>query len=99
MTQVAHLEYAVERNPETFTDEWSVTFGGEHFGHFHTQKEALDAALSDAGRVARLGHDTRVLVHRRDGGISAVWTYDQDRQAMVRVGGEPHEGTPDGAAH
>lgn len=99
MTQVAHLEYAVERNPEAFTHEWSVTFGGEHFGHFHTQQQALDAALSDAERVARLGHDTRVLVHRRDGRISAVWTYDQDRQSMVRTGGGPHEGSPEAPVH
>jgi hypothetical protein len=95
MGQVAHLRYVVERNTEAFEHDWSVTFGGEHFGHFHTQQEALDAALSDAERVARLGHDIEVRVHRRDGEESAVWTYDSGRQCMVQADAGGHRSGPE----
>jgi len=92
MGQVAHLQYVVERNPDTGERVWSVTFGGEHFGHFESQQDALDAALEDAERVSRLGHEVEVHVHRRDGRMSEVWTYDPGRQCMARNGdGTGHE--------
>lgn len=65
----AHLEYVVERVPET----WTIKFGGAHCGTFAERRQALRAALTEAPRLHDLGLDLCIRVVRPDGTTKTIW--------------------------
>jgi hypothetical protein len=73
MSAIAHLEYVVKKKTP---GAWTICVGGAPCGDFGSRQDAVRAALGDADRIRRLGHDVKVKVARRDGSVRTVWAED-----------------------
>ncbi len=67
-------EYLVTREHET----WFIEFGGEQFGPYNTEREALLFAIDAAHNLGDKGELTRVLSRDESGEATPVWTYGHD---------------------
>lgn len=74
MSAIAHLEYVVRKKAP---GAWTICLGDAACGDFDSRQDAVRAALGDADRIRRLGHDVKVKVARRDGTVRTVWAEDQ----------------------
>lgn len=68
MGWIQQLEFVVERREE----HWTVSACNLCCGHFPNRRAALAAAVFDAHRVRKLGHEVRVLVRHQDGRLRPV---------------------------
>ena len=57
------IEYLVEQHGK----DWTVSFGGRHFGRFPDRRAALRSAITDARRVRHHGCEITVRVQRKSG--------------------------------
>ncbi|PWC40925.1 hypothetical protein [Azospirillum sp. TSO35-2] len=61
------------------TDGWFIMLEGERYGPFlDGQVGALIAAVQAANHAGKDGHDARVLLHAKDGGVSTAWIFGTD---------------------
>lgn len=58
--------------------QWKISFKGEHYGPFTTQKDAIDAAVGAAHTSGQGGHDAQVLVQGVNNQFRTEWTYGHD---------------------
>lgn len=58
--------------------QWKISFNGEHYGPYASQKEASDAAVHAAHAAGRQGHDAQVLVQGVNNQFRTEWTYGHD---------------------
>jgi hypothetical protein len=59
-------------------DVWFITFNGEEFGPYRSQREAMLFATDAAQRLGELGEDTQVFRVDENGDAAPVWTYGLD---------------------
>ena len=70
---VGHFEYLVDR----CRGNWTIMFSGQPHGRYPDRKSAMRAAIEDAARVCRLGHEVEVKTRRRAGSPKTIWTKDR----------------------
>jgi hypothetical protein len=58
-------------------DVWFITFGGERFGPYKTEREAKLFAIDAAYKLGEQGEETEVLVRDEAGLVTPVWVYGQ----------------------
>jgi hypothetical protein len=58
-------------------DVWFITFAGEEFGPYNTEREAKLFAIEAAHKLGEKGEESEVLVANEAGAISPVWIYGQ----------------------
>ena len=68
MVRRSGIEYLVEQHGK----DWTVSFGGRHFGRFPNRLAALRSAISDARRVRHHGYEITVRVQRKTGEFRRV---------------------------
>ena len=59
-------------------NQWTISYGGRHFGPFTTQRNAIRAAVDAAHRAGVDGDTAQVLVQGTDSRFRAEWTYGYD---------------------
>jgi hypothetical protein len=59
-------------------DFWFITFKGEEFGPYRSEREAMLFAIDAAHKLGENGTETQVLRVGEDGEASSVWTYGLD---------------------
>jgi hypothetical protein len=59
-------------------DVWFITFNGEAFGPYQSEREAMLFAVDAAHKLGESGEDTQVLRVDEAGEASPVWTYGLD---------------------
>jgi hypothetical protein len=70
--------YVVERR----ADLWMIKFGGDDFGPYQTEREALLFAIDAAQKLGGRGECPQVLVAEEDGELRAAWTFGEPRPAQ-----------------
>jgi len=58
-------------------DVWFITFAGEKFGPYKTEREAKLFAIDAAYKLGEQGEETEVLVRDEAGLLAPVWVYGQ----------------------
>lgn len=58
--------------------QWKISYEGQHFGPYKTQRETILAAVDAAYGAGRKGHDAQVLVQDEDNKFRTEWTYGHD---------------------
>jgi hypothetical protein len=58
-------------------DVWFITFNGEDFGPYKTEREAKLFAIDAAFKLGEKGEESEVLVADETGTIAPVWVYGQ----------------------
>jgi hypothetical protein len=56
-------------------DVWFITFKGEEFGPYRSEREAVLFATDAAHKLGELGEDTQVLRMDENAVVEPVWTY------------------------
>jgi hypothetical protein len=56
-------------------DGWFITFNGEEFGPYQSEREAMLFAIDKLGET---GEDTQVFRVHENGEASPVWSYGRD---------------------
>ena len=59
-------------------DVWFIAFGGEEFGPYQSEREALLFAIDAAHKLGATGEHTQVLRADEIGDASPVWTFGLD---------------------
>jgi hypothetical protein len=59
-------------------DVWFITFNGEDFGPYRSEREAMLFATDAAHKLGELGQDTQVFRVDENGAAEPVWTYGLD---------------------
>jgi hypothetical protein len=59
-------------------DVWFITFNGEEFGPYRSEREAMLFATDAAHKLGELGEDTQVFRVDENGAAEPVWTYGLD---------------------
>ena len=59
-------------------DAWFITFNGEEFGPYQSEREAMLFAIDAAQKLGENGEETQVLRVDENGDASPVWTYGLD---------------------
>jgi hypothetical protein len=59
-------------------DAWFIGFGGEQFGPYNSEREAMLFAIEAAHSLGQKGEPTRVLCRDEAGDVAAVWSYGRD---------------------
>jgi hypothetical protein len=59
-------------------DVWFITFNGEEFGPYKSEREALLFAIDAAHKLGDNGEETQVLRVDETGEPAPVWTYGLD---------------------
>lgn len=70
----AHTRYLVARQD----DGWVISFNGEQFGPYKSEREALLFAIDAAQKLGEQGGAAQVLLADESGDAQPVWTYGQD---------------------
>jgi len=60
-------------------DVWFITFDGDEFGPYRSEREALLFAVDAAQKLGKQGEMTRVFRLAEDGEPVPVWVYGLDR--------------------
>jgi len=60
-------------------DNWLIRFGGNEFGPYRTEREAMLFAIDAAYNLGEQGEDAQVVVMDDNGQPRSVWTYGEDR--------------------
>jgi hypothetical protein len=68
---MARTQYVVVND----AGQWKIAFAGKHYGPYHSQANAIRAAV-DAAHRAR--GDAQVLVQGQNGQFRTEWTYGHD---------------------
>ena len=76
---IAHFEYLVDR----CRSDWTVIFCGRPHGAYSSRRSAMEAAVQDAARVCRLGHDVHVTARLRNGRLRVIWRYDEGHDRLA----------------
>ncbi|MFG1377609.1 DUF2188 domain-containing protein [Xanthobacter autotrophicus] len=58
--------------------QWKISFRGEHFGPYSTQKDAIRKAVDAAHESGRSGRDAQVLIQGANHQFRTEWTYGHD---------------------
>ena len=58
-------------------DVWFITFAGEKFGPYKTEREAKLFAIDAAYKLGEQGEETEVLVKDEAGLVAPVWVHGQ----------------------
>ena len=67
-------------------DVWFITFNGEEFGPYRSEREAMLFATDAAHKLGELGEDTQVFRVDENGAAEPVWTYGRDYGSTVTGG-------------
>ena len=59
-------------------DVWFITFNGEEFGPYLSEREAMLFAVDAAQKLGEKGEETQVLRVDENGEAAPVWTYGLD---------------------
>jgi hypothetical protein len=59
-------------------DAWFISFGGEQFGPYNSEREAMLFAIEAAHSLGQKGEPTRVLCRDEAGDVAPVWSYGRD---------------------
>jgi hypothetical protein len=59
-------------------DAWFITFNGEEFGPYQSEREAMLFAIDAAHKLGENGEETQVLRVDENGDASPAWTYGLD---------------------
>ena len=59
-------------------DVWFITFNGEEFGPYRSEREAMLFATDAAHKLGELGEETQVFRVDENGAAAPVWTYGID---------------------
>jgi hypothetical protein len=59
-------------------DAWFITFNGEEFGPYRSEREAMLFAIDAAQKLGENGEETQVLRVDENGDASPAWTYGLD---------------------
>jgi len=59
-------------------DVWFITFDGEKFGPYKTEREAKLFAIDAAYKLGEQGEETQVLMTDENGEVRPAWTYGHD---------------------
>jgi hypothetical protein len=59
-------------------DVWFITFNGEEFGPYQSEREAMLFAIDAAQKLGESGEETQVLRVDENGDASPAWTYGLD---------------------
>jgi len=59
-------------------DVWFITFNGEEFGPYQSERQAMLFATDAAQKLGELGEDTQVFRVDENGAAEPVWTYGLD---------------------
>ena len=59
--------------------QWLIRFGGEEFGPYKTEREAMLFAIDAAHNFGEQGDGAQVVVMDDNGQPRSVWTYGEDR--------------------
>ncbi|MFC3727423.1 DUF2188 domain-containing protein [Neoaquamicrobium sediminum] len=71
---MARAQYFVVRHE----GQWKISFEGNHYGPYDTQKAAIKIAIDTAKKSGDSGHDAQVLVQGTDSKFRTEWTYGND---------------------
>ena len=85
--QVAALVFGVSRTRYLVMRQggvWFITFNGEEFGPYRSEREALLFAVDAAQRLGENGEETQVFRVDESGEPSPVWTYGLDQYPPTR---------------
>jgi hypothetical protein len=69
---MARANYFVIRHER----QWKISFDGEQYGPYTTQKDAIRAAVDAARRAGQIGNDAQVMVQGVNNKFRAAWTHD-----------------------
>jgi hypothetical protein len=58
--------------------EWKISFEGQHYGPYSTQRDAIRSAVDAAHRAGEKGYDAQVMVQGVNNQFRAEWTYGND---------------------
>ncbi|MGN6307143.1 MAG: DUF2188 domain-containing protein [Mesorhizobium sp.] len=58
--------------------QWKISYNGQHYGPYDTQKAAIRVAVDAAHKAGKDGHDAQVLVQGQDSRFRTEWTYGHD---------------------
>ncbi len=58
--------------------EWKISYAGNHYGPYQTQRDAIRAAVDAAHSAGKKGFDAQVLVQGVDSKFRTEWTYGND---------------------
>jgi hypothetical protein len=59
-------------------DVWFITFNGEEFGPYRSEREAMLFASDAAHKLGELGEETQIFRVDENGEAAPVWTYGLD---------------------
>jgi hypothetical protein len=59
-------------------DVWSIRFGGDEYGPYNSEREAMLFAVDAANKLGEQGEETQVLKLDETGDEQLAWTYGQD---------------------
>src|SRR5258705_13562537 len=59
-------------------DVWFITFNGEEFGPYRSEREAMLFATDAAHKLGELGEETQIFRVDENGEAAPVWTYGLD---------------------
>lgn len=58
--------------------QWKISYNGEHYGPYDTQKLAIKAAVDAAHKSGGNGFDAQVLIQGENNQFRTEWTYGND---------------------
>jgi len=70
----AHTRYLVARQE----DGWVISFNGEQFGPYKSEREALLFAIDAAQKLGEQGGAAQVLLADESGEAKSAWSYGHD---------------------
>lgn len=59
-------------------NEWKISFNGQHYGPYNSQRDAIRIAVDTAHKAGGQGFDAQVLVQGTDHKFRTEWTYGND---------------------
>jgi len=59
-------------------DVWFISFNGEEYGPYQSEREAMLFAVDAAHKLGEQGEGTQVLTLEDGGDAKAVWTFGHD---------------------
>jgi hypothetical protein len=59
-------------------NEWMISFKDKHYGPYHSQQEAIEAAIDCAYAMGDIGIDAQVLIQETDKELKTAWSYSLD---------------------
>ncbi len=58
--------------------DWSISFNGQQYGPYKSQKEAIRAAITAAQGSGTKGAEAEVLLQGTNNKFTTEWTYGRD---------------------